>query len=171
MVDWQIGVYFVFLGEGVVVVCEKCYEMVVVLVEFVVVEDVDCMFVVGDVFDLLDLLELLFRWVLELFVQFGFKFVVLLLGNYDFVVLGGVWDWVLWKSVLFNVVCVMFFCEFEFCEGLVIYFCFVCQKMSCFDLMQWIFECVSGDEWVCIGFVYGLLDVFLYLGNFLIGRD
>lgn len=167
--DWQIGAHLAFLGEGAAAAREKRFETVATLVDLAVAEAVDCVLVAGDVFDSPDLSEASLRRVLTLLEGLGDVPVVLLPGNHDPSVPGGVWDRALWKHVPSNVLRALTPRELEVREDLAVYPCPVRQKSSRLDPTRWIPKRADGDQRYRVGLAHGALDVLPHRGNFPIG--
>lgn len=164
--DWQLGAHLAFLGEGAAAAREKRFETVSALVDLAVEENVDCMLVAGDVFDSADVSETSVRRVLGLLERLGEVPVVLLPGNHDPSVPGGVWDRTVWTKASTNVLRALRPREMEVCEGLAVYPCPVAQKTSRLDPTRWIPARAADDRRVRVGLAHGALDILPNAVNF-----
>ncbi len=169
--DWQLGWRAAPAGERAAEVRHERLAAVGRLVELAHSQAVDLVLVAGDTFDRQDVDEALVLQTIERLEAFAPIPTVILPGNHDPWVLGGVWTRSAWSRLGDHVTIVREAVELTPIPGVVIYPCPVLQKRSQRDPTAWIPPRRQDDETLRIGLAHGSLDALPGAANFPIARD
>ncbi|MCL5253550.1 MAG: DNA repair exonuclease [Candidatus Thermoplasmatota archaeon] len=168
--DWHMGLKAVQIGEKAGEVRKKRYQTASLIANIAKNEKVDFVIISGDTFDNHNVDDSVVRYTIDILNGFSPIPVLILPGNHDPLLAGGVWDRGAWKHAGKHITLMAEEAEKEVVEGTFVYPCPVSQKLSSRDPTYWIPE-RKKDECIRIGIAHGSLRTVSDSVNFPIPAD
>ncbi len=168
--DWQLGLTQRHLGTHASLLSEARFETVRRVIDLAVERSVDAVLVAGDIFEDSDVDSRTVESCVEILEKAAPTPVLLLPGNHDPQIAGGVWDRDLWVRGGAHVRVLLEPREIEV-AGAAIYPCPLTQKKSRQDPTDWIPGRVKGDRRPRVALAHGSLGILEHQANFPIALD
>ncbi len=172
--DWHVDLHAAQLADAASTVRAARWNAVERLVQIAEENDVDLVLVAGDTFDTIDADDATVARVVGLLNRFAPARVVVLPGNHDPLVTGGVWDRTAWSSLNEHVILATSAGPLEFLTrdqvAVTIYPCPIQQKQSRLDPTDDIPVRAANDQRLRIGLAHGSLDALHVAENFPIAQ-
>lgn len=168
--DWQLGLIQRQLGEHSAMLSEARFDAVRRIVELAVDRQVDALIVAGDIFEDSDVDSNTVERCIAILEDVAPVPVLLLPGNHDPRVAGGIWDREVWSRTSAHVRLLLEAREIDL-GGVAIYPCPIGQKQSRKDPTAWIPPRSPGDSRIRVGVAHGSLGILERQANFPIAGD
>lgn len=164
--DWQMGMKALQAGEKAREVRAKRFETGARVVELAKGEHVDFVLLAGDLFENHDVDGAVVRKTVTILNSFAPIPVLVLPGNHDPLVAGGIWDRQSWEQVAGHVTLLRESTEVHVGDDVALYPAPLKQKQSTLDSTAWIPGRAADDDRIRIGVAHGALDVLPERSNF-----
>ncbi len=164
--DWQMGMKALQAVGKAKEVRARRFETAARVAELAKREAVDLVLLAGDLFEHHDVDEVVVRKTVAVLDGFAPIPVLVLPGNHDPLVAGGIWDRQSWQRVGGHVMLLRDAAEVQLRDDLALYPAPLRQKQSTLDPTAWVPTRAEGDERIRIGVAHGALDVLPERANF-----